>query len=433
MPVQPGGGELYLPSLRGASPGGYRVDLLPKPDQRFAMSASSSLKFLTGAPSIQSLKWTEEELLPEGTLLPQFLSDSSSRKRKHPLSSTHSHPAWRSIPCEEEQLSTGRAEEAQDPESFDSGTTFLTLRNPSFIAVGTPKKKDEKSSYYEGTEELEEYCEEYYAHSYAVHDNESASSQKTEVFVEEDTYLTAKSSFESTSSSPSPSTSDSANDDQVDPSPTPRRKPIPSFGYPIDLSKVPSTAQLVARGIGNKLIVTRTVQVDLVVGIIDIAPTRTVYPKGKKTRKELVEIIVADETKSGFGVTLWFEPLNGKEPTGMRKTVEGLRLRDVILLRNIGLAIFRKCVHGNSLPNNWTKLELLWREEDSMAEKGVFRASELRHVDPGDRHVAKVKRVKDHFAQFIVAGLEEKTSSRDRHAGSGFTEQRKPQLPPDTQ
>lgn len=397
------------------------------------MSAPSSLKFLTGAPSIQSLKWTEEELLPEGTLLPPFLSDSSSRKWKHSPFSTYSRPAWRLIPFEEERLSPRRTEKAQDLESSNIETTFLTLRNPSFRAVDTPKKKDEKSSYYEGTEELEEYYEEYYAHSYAVHDNESSSPQKTLVVVEEDTYLTAKSSFGSSSSSPSPSTSDSASDDQVDPSPTPRRKPIPSFGYPIDLNKVPSTAQLVARGIGNKLIVTRTMQVDLVVGIIDIAPTRTVYPKGK-TRKELVEIIVADETKSGFGVTLWFEPLNGKEPTGMRKIVEGLRLRDVILLRNVGLAIFRKCVHGNSLPNNWTKLELLWREEDSMAKKGVFRASELRHVDPGDRNVAKVKRVKDYFAQFIVAGLEERTESPDRHAGSRLVKQRrKPQLPPDTQ
>ncbi|MCJ1356570.1 MAG: hypothetical protein MMC33_006565 [Icmadophila ericetorum] len=391
-------------------------------------AASPRFLFMTGSPDVQSLGWTEEDLFGEDILLPPFLPVTSSKKRKRSPSSPDTRPAWRSIPFEKESIHNGWTQTKPEPKRADDETTFLTLRNPSFRASDTPHKKDEKSSYYEGTKEVEEY----YKHSYAVHVNDASGSQRTEVRAEEDTYLTAKSSFQSSSSYPSPS--DSESDSEIDPSPTPARKPIPKFGVLIDLKKIPSAAQLVALGLGKRFITTYSKQVDLVVGIVDIAPTKTVYVGKRRTRREIVEMVVADETKSGFGITLWFEPLDSKHPTGMRKTVEDLRLRDLIHLRNVGLAIFNNCVHGNSLPNNLTKIELLWRKEIPNGENGIFSASELNYVDPANHDLMKVKKVKDHFTHFIIAGLVESTESPDRRTEDGVVKKRKrPQLPPDTQ
>ncbi|KAH7350475.1 hypothetical protein BKA66DRAFT_446861 [Pyrenochaeta sp. MPI-SDFR-AT-0127] len=67
------------------------------------------------------------------------------------------------------------------------------------------------------------------------------------------------------------------------------------------------------------------------------------------------EIIVADDTRSGFKVSFWVRPVQqqnneqGYAHTPLLHTLERLRVGDILLLRNIALTSFRDMVHGQSL------------------------------------------------------------------------------------
>ncbi|KAF2248043.1 hypothetical protein BU26DRAFT_326110 [Trematosphaeria pertusa] len=80
-------------------------------------------------------------------------------------------------------------------------------------------------------------------------------------------------------------------------------------------------------------------------------------------RMNLHEITVADNTMSGFKVSFWSRPttdgnsLQGSREISLVKTLERVRVGDILLLRNIALNIFRDTVYGQSLNPSITRVK----------------------------------------------------------------------------
>ncbi|EXJ54699.1 hypothetical protein A1O7_10040 [Cladophialophora yegresii CBS 114405] len=195
----------------------------------------------------------------------------------------------------------------------------------------------------------------------------------------------------------------------------------------------------------------QTMTVNLIVGIISIAPPRTVITGakyGKPREVDLVEMIVGDDTKSNFTVSMWLPRemrVNWKDggnpnPEGirsvLRRNLKFMRPRDVVLLQNVALSSFRGKVHGQSLKGDVTKIDLLFRKKvDDDDLSGIYSVSNLRTASVGkDPQVVKVKKVRDWLNEFVgerdglspvMAGRKGKRN-KGGYAGYGF-------LPEDTQ
>jgi hypothetical protein len=82
---------------------------------------------------------------------------------------------------------------------------------------------------------------------------------------------------------------------------------------------------------------------------------REVFVRKGGYNMDLYEITVADDTMSGFKVTFWLRPSrdsNNEQTSAQQpllRTLENVRVGDMLLLRNIALASFRDTVHGQSL------------------------------------------------------------------------------------
>ena len=196
----------------------------------------------------------------------------------------------------------------------------------------------------------------------------------------------------------------------------------------------------------------QTMTVNLIIGIISIAPPRTVVTGakyGKPREVDLVEMIVGDDTKSNFTVSMWLPRemrVNWKDggkpnPEGsrsiLRRNLRFMRPRDVVLLQNVALSSFRGKVHGQSLRGDVTKIDLLFRKKvDDDDLSGVYSVSNLRTASASkDAQVVRVRKVRDWLSDFVgdrdglvptMAGRKGKRNKAG-HGGFGFS------LPEDTQ
>lgn len=105
---------------------------------------------------------------------------------------------------------------------------------------------------------------------------------------------------------------------------------------------------------------------------------------------------------------------NGDEEADLRAMMEGLRVRDVVLVRNVALAAFRGRVYGQSLRRGVTRVELVWRG----GEGG------RRGLEGGGVVGEKVRRVREWVLGFVGGGGD----GGGRERGKGGV-----QLPADTQ
>lgn len=149
-----------------------------------------------------------------------------------------------------------------------------------------------------------------------------------------------------------------------------------------DLKDVPSARQIIA-------LTPQTVTLNLIVGIISIAQPRVVTTKWGK-RLSLVEILVGDETKSGFAVTFWIND-------GAEGPISHLRRQDVVSLQNVALHVFRGKAYGQSLRRGLTKVNLLWRRDGT----GLYSLRDLAKRGRLNPQVAKTRMVKDWVLKFV--------------------------------
>ncbi|GME22648.1 hypothetical protein GTA08_BOTSDO13567 [Neofusicoccum parvum] len=369
-----------------ASAGAIRAD-----QPAAAARPAKRIKLLAGAPDPARLSWDEDALLINDwtPAARRFLDRKFAEEPAGAPATAASH--WRSISTSPHALlHTGFTQESPVRADFFYAPTFASTEHSSAHSsqpsVASPLPAAEED------EEEEDSQDQFLEHSIAVHDSTHSSQLAPP---DDTTTLTL-------ASTPSPSSSSSSSrlstPDQLPPAHLPRT--ITS------LRAIPPAAHL-AR------IAPQTVVVSLVAGVMQLPPARAVRTR-RGARRELVELVVGDETASGLRVSFWFA--DGEEGV-LRAALRALRLRDVVLVENVALDAFRGRVFGyalrRSLQKNQTRVEVL-------ARGGVDRFAGLAGVE-------KVEGVKDWVFGLVNPGV--------RRMGEDGGEGRDEDifLPPDTQ
>ncbi|KAB8258278.1 hypothetical protein BDV32DRAFT_126128 [Aspergillus pseudonomiae] len=355
---------------------------------------SRKIIFLMGAPTMRSLQWNEEELLTA----PVSPFQSSDIHNGEDLLFTDPNPVkWRLLQDE-------RFVEAPDENpglGIDRGTHFFTTQD--LVAPSSLSTAPEDST-----------LTQFYDHSFTVHETSEITAPGVHL---------GDSAKESDIGADSTGTSIATEESLGLESPV--------QGGITDLQNIPSAAYLTS-------IVPQTMTVNLIVGIATIRPPRRIVTRRWKNELDLVEIVVGDDTRSGFGVTFWLPPVEKRIALGhhdesheLRKMLETLRPRDIVLLRMVGLSSFRERVYGQSLRKGITKVDLLHRQRVDVTDAGgMYSARSLMNHDTTAKNDellrVKARKVREWIRRFV--------STTTDLAGGDAREptQRGPSLPPDT-
>ncbi|KAL1957793.1 hypothetical protein VTO42DRAFT_5511 [Malbranchea cinnamomea] len=338
---------------------------------------------LTGAPRPSSLKWDSADLLqhPQPFIAPPESSTCDTLIR------------WRSLA-------------SPPPFTIDEHKVGETT-------LFTGGKIDRHSGLI--IDEDEETLSEFYEHSFAIHEGIGSFAQGDGSTLDDETKAEISfldGSLNDTTGSPS--------------SPESTRNPFKTpaaIGHLSDLEDLPDAHYL-------RSIAPRVVSVNLVVVIIHISPRRRVQTRwGRQT--DIMEILVADETRSGFRVTCWLPAAtDGAKQTPLEQSLAGLRLRDIVLFQSVALTSFRQRVYGQTLRYNMTKVHLLSRRPvDITDDQGLFRWKKVveSNATP-DRLLQKVRKVRRWILDFVAPAAD-----KDSEGSLSGDEEAARDLPPDSQ
>lgn len=355
----------------------------------FGDTMASRLVFFTGSPVVGSLKWDGDDLL--NTFIDPIarfagISATDSGEASTILDSFEEFPAWRSIPLVRQQLPTGFTQNHDRYQVYEGGwehdnqgTSFFTTSQIESIAYQVSQEAETQNNP-SSIQSTEEILTQFYEESYARHED-VLSSQIAPASDSGSSFTSDEFSYESTS---------------FDSLPRPRNN-IPVSGHLSNLKDMPMTRHLDS-------IQPQTMTVNLIVGIISIP-----LPRSIKTRRganvELVEVLVGDETKSGFGVNFWLPSSSQSKQGDMRSILDGLRPQDVVLMRNVALSSFKNRVYGQSLRKEMTKVHLLYRNRvDRDDVGGCYSASDLISGEDVHPQVEKTRKVREWVMRFVGAG-----------------------------
>ena len=366
---------------------------------------SAGLLLFTGAPRSRTLDWEHPEFLDAFSEPFCRFAGWATGKDKAQTPPFPFYPPWRSIPLERRHLATGYS---QGP-GWLGASFFITSVAESSIQEQCPAPGD--LSQIATSESAEEVLSQFFEQSYARH-NDIISSQLATVSSTGLSHHSSDSSYAATHSSTI----------------TPREsflraKEIPLCGSLSDLKDIPTALYL-------NSIHPQTMTVNLIIGIISIQAPRSI-----KTRHgadiQLVEVLVGDETKSGFGINFWLPAFEAVQDD-MRSILSGLRPQDVVSMRNIALSSFRDKVYGQSLRRGMTKLDLLYRNRTHRTDSsGCYNAVDLASTTALDSHIdsqiKKTARVREWSLRFIRPGYIKNSGTSKQ---SSVTQDI---LPPDTQ
>lgn len=382
---------------------------------------------LAGAPEADRLDWstagllqTFQDSIAAFALLPQQAKYAPPTSTASQDRSLLEMPVWRSLSLRRAHVPTGFSQQhdLNIVGHFPTSADFLTTAGISFEAASQGLSQDEAAGH------ESRLLDEWYEHSLALHDD-LASSQ----IVPRDSqdphggggYGDEPSSAGGTEYSKSVSfnTSDEGDTTTVltaDADATivvrtplqPGRRRGGAAGaadHLSDLEDIPPARYL-------ESIQPQTMTVTLIAGIISIAAPRTVETRFGTT-KTLIEVLIGDETKSGFSVTFWLSAAecgSGSDPPG--GPLAGLRAQDVVLMRNVALNVFHGKVYGGSLPRGMTGVYLLHRGRRlgvgddgghysgaDLAKAGRRGARRLAHPQ-----IEKTGRVRDWVLKFVGGG-----------------------------
>ncbi|CAD6439885.1 290565d5-407b-4ee8-b4bb-cc992fbc1943 [Sclerotinia trifoliorum] len=383
--------------------------------------------FFAGAPSCDSLDWDESNLLTDFTEpfiqflhLPQSYPNSAPRNNTSILeSSTPSNfgPDWRELPLDRKHLATGVSQDHAFHEhgaaghalDFFSTTTFLSQsqgdsQSPSLNYDTYLSTNDENENY--DQEPIDhEIISHFYEHSYAIHDIPSSQ------IAPHDSFISSNSDDAGTSFSTSNSLYDSQS---IFPQSGEENLQIPVAAHVTNLKDMPHAQYLSS-------IHPQTMTVNLIVGIISISEPRAIATR-KGGEVSLVEILVGDETKSGFSINFW---LSGKGKEDVKEILGNLRVQDIVLMKHVALGSFRGKVHGQSLRRDLTKVWLMYREKIDRSDMGGCYGKRDLEGKEIDVQLGKVRRVRDWVVRFVGVAA----ASRGLRGVKRVREE----LPPDTQ
>ena len=336
-------------------------------------------------------------------------------------------PSWRSLPLEKPHLATGLTQMSREHQQFDDygysndETSFLSAAELSFSSTDPNEYPIENSRFPDS--DKEDVFTQYYEHSFALHEN-IPSSQIVGAESLDDSFTTDPEDF-------SIALSTSSQSHQPESHQLTRSKLTSS--HLTDLKDLPNATYL-------RSITPQTMTVNLVVGIISIPQPRTI-----KTRKgghsiDLIELIVGDDTKSGFGINIWLpfssHPAQHQDNNDLRNQTSHLRPQDVILANTIALSSFRGKVYGQSLRKGMTTLDLLYRNVlDGDDARGAFCAADLDQATTitttSEQSIRKLRDVKEWVMHFVGGASLQRPPSNETRIKSRVAEEAKLQALPD--
>ncbi|RGP68491.1 nucleic acid- ob-fold [Fusarium longipes] len=324
---------------------------------------SPRLLLFAGAPPSSSLTSESCTITQIDDSWAEFIGLVPQKSTPAPLSNL---APWRSLPLNRKRLHTGLSQTHDVSINLANQTEFFTTAEVSF---------KEQSQSFEGDVDAETTLSQFYDYSLALH-NPVPSSQLDSF--EETTFEETK-SFEQTSFMTSFSAA------RID-----ATECLPS--QLSHLEDIPPASKILALN-------PQTVTLNIIAGIISIAQPRTITTRwGRKL--SLVEILLGDETKSGFAVTFWLEEANAAAAE-----ISALRRQDVVLMQNVALHVFQNKVYGQSLRRGMTKVSLLWRRDGS----GLYSTRELSKRNQKHPQLQKAKHVRDWVLRFVGAAPGVKT------------------------
>lgn len=378
------------------------------------------LLLLTGAPESHRLDWASSNLLT--TFQPSIVQFALLQPPDPPSTAARDISnldlaAWRSLPLQRTHIHTGFSQQhdLHLVGAFPSSADFLTTASISFEVAS------QRLSQRDADQESSRLIAEFYEHSLAVH-HDLASSQLLPRPASQQEATTTTTSFptdasfvtDTTTSGQDSSDNDDDNDNEgasttvADRTTTSTvlktplrpggRRPGAAPDHLSDVEDIPPASYLVA-------IRPATMTVTLIVGIISIAAPRTITTHYGAT-KTLVEVLVGDETKSGFSVTFWLGGGGGEEEGVV---LAGLRSQDIVLLQHVALNVFRNRVYGSSLRKGMTRVALLYRGRrvGREEESGYYSWRDLGKAGRGQQlhpQLDKTRRVRDWVLKFVGGG-----------------------------
>ncbi|TLD12031.1 uncharacterized protein PgNI_04228 [Pyricularia grisea] len=365
-----------------------------------------------GAPASDSLDWTSTLLLNH--LIEPIAHFAGQPYEANPRNDTTTisileHAVWRSLPLNRRKAATALGDATQPgydnpwqaPRySSQEDTDFFTTGDITHQNNTETSFRSSASDQSDGSQQqlFSQFCEK----SLAVHDDiPSSELDAVSSSQEQSSFLTES----STSFLSAPHSGEF--------SPRPPLQPAFAPGAHIsDLADLPSAAHI-------ESIHPQTMTVNLVVGVISIEPVRQVRTRWGGTRT-LAEVVVGDETKSGFSITFWFDPDSAAAATA-RNPLEDLRRQDVIMVRNVALHTFMRKVHGQGLRRAVTKVHLLHRRRLAADDDGgCYSAAELASCvrNPAAHpQLQKTTRVREWVTRFVAgSGTKFQGGKRKREA-----------------
>lgn len=387
---------------------------------------------LAGAPETSKLDWNEKSMLPV-----QHVEDVQPRSSMDSTDASDSDaslqmtkreiPKWRRLEMERLKMRPILPKlEIEPPKDVDMGapaefleTSELVQQEAAIESTGSDVSTDDsRPSVDSSTREYEPETQalaDYYDHSFTIHEAIPSSQIDSQQSITPGTPVYESNDDMFPDQSGTGGIIRTSSQRRLSQAPKPRNLS--------NLNQIPGANFLDS-------IHPQTKTVNLIVGIISVAPSRIVTAGakfGRPRQVELVELLVGDETKTGFTISMWLPRemhVNWKDgaqekPEGsrsiLRRSLRVIQVRDVVLIQNVALSTFKGKVHGQSLRGDVTKIDTLFRKKVGDEEQvGCYTAQNIRMATGKDSQILKVKRVRDWMLDFIgeapVAGKKKKGS-----------------------
>ncbi|KAH0273243.1 hypothetical protein KCU91_g6088, partial [Aureobasidium melanogenum] len=346
---------------------------------------SPAVKFLTGAPITTALNWSDEGLLNTfSSALQRYLNYADSAPPPTPVP-TQPVAKWRSIPL----------------------TTSKTFHESPVLPRTLPHTN--KSALPRGITSLQEDHDDFLDHSFAFEANLqsfqiASHHQSLEDDAEEATFMTDDSIYSTVLDDHDTTVMSVGQSFQDDSGPRSGATYRP-IGPIMSIKAVPTAEYL-------QHIQPQTMTVNLLVGIISIAPARTVTTRKGGHDMDIIELTVGDETKAGFTINSWHQAQDSQQRLKVedksRTVLSSLRPQDVVLIERVALSSFRNAVFGQSLnrraTNNTTAFTVLHKAHD-------FRADSAQQLTFPLAVDHKLERVRDWVSNFVGPSFIRKAQS----------------------
>ncbi|KAK1728665.1 uncharacterized protein BDZ83DRAFT_716973 [Colletotrichum acutatum] len=333
-----------------------------------------------GAPEAD---WSSPDSLllsgPPAPPVPTSISTSTSSPASTPTAqnantTTIALPAWRSLPLHHKPLTTGYSQPHGLPTNFLPPAHFFSL---SWDAHQETINNDTTTT----TDSQDPLSQQFYNHSLALHHDLASSqlppppSSSQPAPQQNPSRHAGNTSFNTTATdSFITETTDSFEDTTADLSTslsTPRPPLLTATHHLSDLEDIPPAPSLLR-------LAPQTVTVNLIAGVISVSTPRSVTTRWGN-ELSLVEVLLGDDTRAGFGVTFWLPampppPLAAAKSTGKPATADptspaNLRRQDVVLLQNVALHVY-----GQSLRKGLTRTTVLYRRKLGEGDEDLERS-----------------------------------------------------------